>query len=138
MGVKYVGGEEYINKIKNEKWTNFDIIITNNFYMKKLIKLGKILGGKGLMPSLNEGNITENPLNIIKNIILCKNIIIKPDKYGIIHLTIGKVSYEDDIIINNVNFLLKEIKKIKINEKNLLYKSIYLSSTMSPSVKLII
>ncbi|WGH25726.1 MAG: 50S ribosomal protein L1 [Candidatus Shikimatogenerans bostrichidophilus] len=136
LGVKYVGGYKYINKIKNEKWLNFDLIVTNKFYMNELVKLGKILGSKGLIPNIDEGNITENPYKIIKNIILGKKIIIKPDKYGIIHTTVGKVSYEDKKIIDNIKFILKQIKKIKINNKNLLLKNVFLSSTMGPSVKL--
>ncbi|MDH3004751.1 MAG: hypothetical protein NHF85_00360 [Candidatus Shikimatogenerans sp. JK-2022] len=138
LGADYVGGIEYINKIEEEKWLKFDIIITNKYYMEKLLKLGKLLSSKNLMPSYENGNIIENTEieKTIKYIIDSRRIIITPDKYNIIHLVIGKISFKSLEIIENIKYIIKEIKKIKYNNKNILLKDIYLNFTMGPSLKI--
>ncbi|WGH25175.1 MAG: hypothetical protein NHF96_00020 [Candidatus Shikimatogenerans bostrichidophilus] len=140
MGIKLVGGMNYIKKIEEYKWTDFDLIISNKYYMENLLKLGKILGGKNLMPSYEEDTIIDNydknSLKKIKKIILGKRLLIKPDKYGILHLVIGKNNIENKKIIENIYFIIKFLNRIKINGKNIYINSIYINSTMSPSLKL--
>ncbi|WGH25362.1 MAG: 50S ribosomal protein L1 [Candidatus Shikimatogenerans bostrichidophilus] len=140
MGIKLVGGMNYINKIEKYKWTKFDLIISNKYYMEKLLKLGRILGVKNLMPSYEEDTIIDNyskkSLKMIKKIILGKRLLIKPDKYGILHLIVGKNNIINEKIIKNISFIIKYLKTIKFNGKNLYIDSIYINSTMSPSLKL--
>ncbi|WOX79128.1 ribosomal L1 domain-containing protein [Candidatus Shikimatogenerans bostrichidophilus] len=129
----YIGGNKYINKIKNKKWTKFNVIVTTKHYINKILKLGKILGSKGLIPSNNY--ITNDPYKEIKNIISSKYIEIKNNNNKIINITIGKTSFENKILIKNLKFILNKIEIIK---KKYLFniKNIYLSSTMGTSFKL--
>ncbi|XBT18610.1 MAG: 50S ribosomal protein L1 [Candidatus Shikimatogenerans sp. Tcar] len=135
MGIKYVGGIKYINKIK-KGWLNFDFIITIPFYMKNIIKLGKILGPKNLIPNALLGNITNNPINTLKKIKKGK-ILLKMDKFKIINCSIGRSNFSIKKIKNNIKFLLKNIINTKPfnNNKNFI-KNIFLSTTYSPSIKI--
>ncbi|WOX79259.1 50S ribosomal protein L1 [Candidatus Shikimatogenerans bostrichidophilus] len=131
----YIGGNKYINKIKNKKWTKFNVIVTTKNYINKILKLGKILGSKGLIPSNN--NITNDPYDVIKKIISSKYIDIKTNNNKIINITIGKISFDNNILIKNFKYILKIIDIIK-NKYFFNIKSIYLSSTMGTSFKLLL
>ncbi|WGH27116.1 MAG: 50S ribosomal protein L1 [Candidatus Shikimatogenerans bostrichidophilus] len=137
FNIDYIGGKKYINMIKEKKWTKFDIIITTKYYMPKLLKLGKILGKKGLMPNLDNNTITNNPYDKVKEIIESKKILINIINNKIINLTIGKISYNNNKLIKNLKYIIKKFIFLKKKYNNFLIKNIYLSSTMSPSFKLL-
>lgn len=134
-GADYVGLEEYIEKIKGG-WTDIDVVITMPSVMPKVGSLGKILGPRGLMPNPKTGTVT---MDVGKAVTDAKGgkIDFRVDKYGIIHSSIGKVSFENEKIVTNANELLQTIIKIKpAAAKGTYIKSIYMSSTMSPGIKI--
>lgn len=133
-GADFVGLDEYIDKIKNG-WTDIDVIITMPPVMSKVGQLGRILGPRGLMPNPKSGTVTMDIGKAVKDVKQGK-IDFKVDKYGIIHSAIGKVSFEPDKIIENTREFLGTIVKLKpASAKGTYIKSIYLSSTMSPGIK---
>ena len=133
-GADFVGLDEYVDKIKNG-WTDIDVIITMPPVMSKVGQLGRILGPRGLMPNPKSGTVTMDIGKAVKDVKQGK-IDIKVDKYGIIHSTIGKVSFEPDKIIENAREFLGTIVKLKpAAAKGTYIESIYLSSTMSPGIK---
>jgi len=134
-GADYVGLDEYIEKIQNG-WTDVDVIITTPQVMPKIGKLGKILGPRGLMPNPKTGTVTMDIGRAVKEVKAGK-IDFKVDKYGIIHAAIGKVSFEPEKIAENARELLHTIIKLKPSAaKGTYIKSIYMSSTMSPSIRI--
>ncbi|RMG80476.1 MAG: 50S ribosomal protein L1, partial [Bacteroidetes bacterium] len=133
-GADYVGLDEYINKIK-EGWLDFDVVITTPNVMGKVGPLGKILGPRGLMPNPKSGTVTMDVGKAVKDIKSGK-IDFKVDKYGIVHASIGKASFDAEKLTDNASELLQTILKLKpAAAKGTYIKSIHLSSTMSPSVK---
>lgn len=133
-GADFIGYEEYISKI-NEGWTEIDVIITTPMMMPKLGRLGKILGPKGLMPNPKSGTVTTEIGKAIKEIKLGK-IDFRVDRYGIVHVTIGKSSFEDFKLKENSISLINTLYHIKPSStKGIYIKSIFLSGTMSPGVK---
>ncbi|WP_212113327.1 50S ribosomal protein L1 [Candidatus Shikimatogenerans silvanidophilus] len=134
-GSDYVGFEKYINKIKNG-WKDFDVLVTIPSLMSKIGNLGKILGPKGLMPNPKNGTVSINPEQTILDIKKGK-INFKTDRYGIIHSVIGKISFSIENLEKNFLEFIYEIKKIKPNSiKGEYIKSIFISSTMSKSIKI--
>jgi len=132
-GADYVGLDEYLQKIKGG-WTDVDVIITMPSVMGKLGPLGRILGPRGLMPNPKTGTVTMDVAKAVKDVKAGK-IDFKVDKTGIVHAAIGKVSFDADKIAENANELLQTILKLKPTAaKGTYVKSIYMSSTMSPSV----
>lgn len=132
-GADYVGLDEYLQKIK-DGWTDVDVIITMPSVMGKLGPLGRILGPRGLMPNPKTGTVTMDVAKAVTDVKAGK-IDFKVDKTGIIHAAIGKASFTADKIAGNANELLQTILKLKPTAaKGVYIKSIYLSSTMSPSV----
>lgn len=132
-GADHVGLDDYIEKIAGG-WTDIDIIIAMPSVMAKLGKLGKILGPRNLMPNPKSGTVT---LEVGKATTEVKagKIDFKVDKTGIIHTSVGKVSFEVDKISENAQELISVLQKLKpSSSKGTYFKSIYLSSTMSPSV----
>jgi large subunit ribosomal protein L1 len=132
-GADYVGLDDYIEKIKNG-WTDVDVIICTPNVMGKVGALGKILGPRGLMPNPKTGTVT---LDIAKavNDVKAGKIDFKVDKSGIIHASIGKVSFDANKIAENAQELISTVLKLKPSSaKGTYVKSIYLSSTMSPSI----
>jgi len=133
-GADFVGLDEYIDKIKNG-WTDIDVIITMPPVMSKVGQLGRILGPRGLMPNPKSGTVTMDIGQAVKDVKQGK-IDFKVDKFGIIHSAIGKVSFEPDKIIENAREFLGTIVKLKpAAAKGTYIKSVYLSSTMSPGIK---
>jgi len=134
-GADHVGLDEFIDKIK-EGWTDIDVIITMPSVMGKVGALGRVLGPRGLMPNPKSGTVTMDIGKAVKEIKAGK-IDFKVDKFGIIHTTIGRASFEADKIAENANELLQTILKLKpTSAKGTYMKSICLSSTMSPGVKI--
>jgi large subunit ribosomal protein L1 len=133
-GADYVGLDEYIDKIK-QGWTDVDVVITMPPVMPKLGPLGKILGPRGLMPNPKTGTVTMEVGKAVKEVKAGK-IDFKVDKYGIIHASIGKVSFTQDKLVENARELLNTVIKLKPTAaKGTYMKSIFLSSTMSPGVQ---
>ncbi|MCQ2066896.1 MAG: 50S ribosomal protein L1 [Bacteroidaceae bacterium] len=134
-GADYVGFEEYIDKIKGG-WTDIDVIITMPALMGKLGPLGRILGPRGLMPNPKSGTVTMDVPKAVKEVKQGK-IDFKVDKSGIVHTSIGKVSFNADAIRGNAKEFIDTIIKLKpAAAKGTYIKSIYLSSTMSKGIKL--
>lgn len=134
-GADYYGLDEYIQKIKGG-WTDIDVVITMPSVMPKVGALGRILGPRGLMPNPKTGTVTMDVGKAVKEVKAGK-IDFKVDKFGIIHNSIGKVSFENTKIIENANELLQTITKLKPSaSKGTYIKSIYMSSTMSPGIQI--
>lgn len=134
-GADFVGLDEYLDKIKNG-WTDVDVIITMPSVMGKLGPLGRILGPRGLMPNPKTGTVTMDVAKAVAEVKAGK-IDFRVDKTGIVHAGIGKVSFTPDMIAENAIELLDTLVKLKPTAaKGVYVKSIYMSSTMSPSVAL--
>ena len=134
-GADYVGLDDYIEKI-TDGWTDMDVIITMPPVMAKMGKLGRVLGPRGLMPNPKSGTVTMDIGKAVKEVKMGK-IDFKVDKYGIVHTSIGKVSFSAEKIAENTRVFVNTIVKLKpTSAKGTYIKSIYLSSTMSPGIKL--
>jgi len=134
-GADHVGLDEYIQKIK-DGWTDIDVVITMPSVMPKVGALGRILGPRGLMPNPKTGTVT---MEVGKAVEEAKSgkIDFKVDKYGIIHSSIAKLSFDKQKIVDNANELINTIVKMKPPaSKGTYVRSIYLSSTMSPGIKI--
>ncbi|MGE5341334.1 MAG: 50S ribosomal protein L1 [Candidatus Omnitrophota bacterium] len=135
-GADFVGGEEVVEKIKNENWFDYDVIITTPDMMKHVGKLGKQLGPKGLMPSPKTGSVTFNIKESVSEVKKGR-IEYKADKTGIINSTIGKSSFDTNALASNLREYVSAVLKSRppaLKGKYML--SAYVSTTMSPSVKL--
>ena len=134
-GADFVGLDEFLKKIK-DGWTDVDVIITMPSVMGKLGPLGKILGPRGLMPNPKTGTVTMNVGKAVEETKAGK-IDFKVDKNGTIHVAIGKDSFSSDKIYQNAKEVLDNIVKIKpSSSKGIYMKSIFMSSTMSPGIKI--
>ena len=134
-GADYVGLDEYVEKIKGG-WTDVDVIITTPNVMGKVGALGRILGPRGLMPNPKTGTVTMDVAKAVREVKAGK-IDFKVDKFGIVHTSIGKVSFSPEQIVDNANEFLSMIMKLKPSAaKGSYVKSIYLSSTMSPGLQI--
>jgi len=132
-GADYVGLDEYLQKIK-DGWTDVDVIVTMPSVMGKLGPLGRVLGPRGLMPNPKTGTVTMDVGKAVSDVKGGK-IDFKVDKTGIVHASIGKVSFEADKILGNANELLQTLVKLKPSSaKGVYIKSVSLSSTMSPGI----
>jgi large subunit ribosomal protein L1 len=132
-GADYVGLNEYLDKIKTG-WTNVDVIITMPSVMGQLGPLGRVLGPRGLMPNPKTGTVTMDIAKAVSEVKAGK-IDFKVDKTGIVHAAIGKVSFSADKIEGNAQELLSTLVKLKPTAaKGVYMKSIFMSSTMSPSI----
>jgi len=133
-GADFVGLDEYIDQIKGG-WTDIDIIITMPAIMGKIGALGRILGPRGLMPNPKSGTVTNDIGQAIKEVKQGK-IDFKVDKTGIVHTSVGKVSFEAEKLFDNAKEFITTLVKLKpAAAKGTYMKSIYLSSTMSPGIK---
>ncbi|MCF0204082.1 MAG: 50S ribosomal protein L1 [Muribaculaceae bacterium] len=133
-GADYAGLDEYIEKIKGG-WTDIDVIITQPAIMGKIGPLGRILGPRGLMPNPKSGTVTPDVAKAVKEVKQGK-IDFKVDKGGIVHTSIGKVSFVPEKIQDNARAFVQTLIKLKpATAKGTYIKSIYVSSTMSPGIK---
>ena len=134
-GADYVGLDEYIEKLKSG-WTDIDIIITMPAIMGKIGALGRILGPRGLMPNPKSGTVTMEIGKAVQEVKQGK-IDFKVDKFGIVHTSIGKVNFDAEKIMDNAREFMATIQKLKPSSaKGTYVKSVFLSSTMSPGIKL--
>ncbi len=133
-GADYVGLDEYIQKIK-DGWTDVDVIITQPSVMGKLGPLGRILGPRGLMPNPKSGTVTMDVAKAVKEVKQGK-IDFKVDKTGIVHASVGKTSFSAEAMRDNAREFINTLIKLKpATSKGTYIKSIYLSSTMGPGIK---
>jgi large subunit ribosomal protein L1 len=134
-GADYVGLDEFIQKIE-QGWTDIDVIITMPSVMAKVGKLGKVLGPRGLMPNPKSGTVTPEVGKAVKEVKAGK-IDFKVDKTGIIHTSVGKVSFGTDQLAQNAQEVINTLVRLKPSSaKGTYVKSIHLSSTMSPGVNI--
>jgi len=134
-GADFVGLDEYVEKIKGG-WTDVDVIITMPQVMGKVGPLARVLGPRGLMPNPKSGTVTTDIGKAVSEVKKGK-IDFKVDKYGILHTSIGKVSFEPKKIVENAREFINTVVKLKpASAKGTYIKSIYLSSTMSPGIKI--
>jgi large subunit ribosomal protein L1 len=134
-GADYAGFEEYLSKIK-EGWTDVDVIISTPDSMSELGKLGKVLGPKGLMPNPKSGTVTNDVANAVKEVKAGK-IEFRVEKAGIIHTSLGKLNFDADKLVENTQAFLNTIIKLKPSSaKGQYVKSLFLSSSMGPGLKI--
>ncbi len=134
-GADFVGLDDYIEKIKGG-WTDVDVIITTPNVMGKVGALGRILGPRGLMPNPKTGTVTMDVAKAVQDVKAGK-IDFKVDKYGIVHASVGKASFEASKIKENAHEVIQTLLKLKPTAaKGIYIKSIHISGTMSPSVKI--
>jgi large subunit ribosomal protein L1 len=132
-GADFVGLDDYMEKIEGG-WTDIDVIVATPDVMGKLGKLGKVLGPRGLMPNPKSGTVTMDVATAIKDVKAGK-IDFRVDKYGILHSGVAKVSFSSEAIRDNVNAFLQTVVKLKPSSaKGTYVKSVYLSTTMGPSI----
>jgi large subunit ribosomal protein L1 len=133
-GADFYGLDEYVEKIKNG-WTDVDVIITMPTIMAKIGALGRVLGPRGLMPNPKSGTVTMDIAKAVAEVKAGK-IDFKVDKFGIIHASIGKVSFAPEAIVGNAREFVNMVNKLKpVSAKGTYVKSIYISSTMSPGIQ---
>ena len=134
-GADYVGGEELIPKIQNDGWLDFDVVVATPDMMGGVGRLGKVLGPKGLMPNPKAGTVTMDVTKAINDIKAGK-IEYRLDKTNIIHCPIGKASFTEEQLLQNLNTLLDALVKVRPSSlKGQYLKSITLATTMGPGVK---
>jgi large subunit ribosomal protein L1 len=135
-GADLVGGEDMVNKIQSESWTDFDAVIATPDMMRSVGKLGKILGPRGLMPNPKTGTVTMDISQAVKEVKAGK-VEFRVDKTGVIHAPVGKVSFATDKLLENANSLIQAVLKAKPSAaKGKYVKSVTLCSTMGPGVHL--
>lgn len=133
-GADYVGLDEYVQKIK-DGWTDVDVVIATPNVMPKIAPIGRILGPRGLMPNPKSGTVTTDVANAVEEVKKGK-ISYRVDKYGIVHASIGRSSFTADQLKDNLTDLVKTIVRQKpVSAKGAFLKSLYIVTTMSPSVK---
>ncbi|NLA54547.1 MAG: 50S ribosomal protein L1 [Clostridiales bacterium] len=135
-GADFVGEAELADKIKNENWFEFDVAVATPDMMGVVGRIGRILGPKGLMPNPKSGTVTNDVAKAIEEIKGGK-VEYRVDKTAIAHVPIGKVSFDEDKLVENLNALMEAVVKSKPSSaKGTYLRSLYLSTTMGPSVRL--
>ncbi len=133
-GADIVGGKELATKVNKEQKLDVDVVISTPEMMAEVGQLGKILGPQGLMPNPKTGTVTSNVAKAVEDFKKGK-VEIKNDKFGNLHLSIGKVSFEEEKLLQNLEEVISEVTRAKPSSaKGEYIKSIYLSSTMGPSI----
>jgi large subunit ribosomal protein L1 len=135
-GADFVGGEEMVTKIQTENWTAFDAVIATPDMMRSVGKLGKVLGPRGLMPNPKTGTVTTDIANAVKEVKAGK-VEFRVDKTGVIHVPVGKISFDQQKLVENANSLMSAVVKAKpAAAKGKYVKSVTICSTMGPGVSL--
>jgi large subunit ribosomal protein L1 len=135
-GAEYAGGEEMVEKIQKENWTDFDALIATPDMMRTVGRLGKVLGPKGLMPNPKTGTVTTDVVSAIKEIKAGK-VEFRTDKTALVHVPVGKLSFEPQKLVDNAMTVITSVLKAKPSAaKGKYVKAITLSSTMGPGIQL--
>jgi large subunit ribosomal protein L1 len=135
-GADFVGGEDMVAKIQGENWTDYDAVIATPDMMRSVGKLGKVLGPRGLMPNPKTGTVTMDIANAVKEVKAGK-VEFRVDKTGVIHVPVGKVSFETPKLLENASSLIQAVIKAKpAAAKGKYVKSVTICSTMGPGVHL--
>lgn len=135
-GADFVGGEELIPKIQNEGWFDFDVVVATPDMMGVVGRLGRVLGPRGLMPNPKAGTVTMDVTKAIEDIKAGK-VEYRLDKANIIHVAVGKASFSEEQLADNINAIMDAIRKAKpASAKGQYFRSVTLASTMGPGVKL--
>jgi large subunit ribosomal protein L1 len=135
-GADFVGGEDMVTKIQSENWTAFDAVIATPDMMRSVGKLGKVLGPRGLMPNPKTGTVTTDIANAVKEVKAGK-VEFRVDKTGVIHVPVGKISFDQQKLVENANSLMSAVVKAKpAAAKGKYVKSATLCSTMSPGISI--
>ena len=135
-GADYAGGEEMVEKISKENWTDFDALIATPDVMKSVGRLGKVLGPKGLMPNPKTGTVTTDVAKAVQEVKAGK-VEFRTDKTALVHVPVGKISFTPDKLVDNATTLITSIIKAKPSvAKGKYVKGCYLSSTMGPGISL--
>ncbi|MBN2365160.1 MAG: 50S ribosomal protein L1 [Calditrichaeota bacterium] len=136
-GADYVGYEDYLQKIEKENWLDFDVLVATPDAMKDLGKLGRVLGPRGLMPNPKSGTVTQDIEQTVREIKAGK-IDFRVDKAGIIHSSVGKASFEPNKLKDNIKSIMQTIIRMKpTTAKGIYLRSIHVSNTMGPGIKLV-
>ena len=135
-GADFVGGEDMVAKIQGENWTAFDAVIATPDMMRSVGKLGKVLGPRGLMPNPNTGTVTMDIAQAVKEVKAGK-VEFRVDKAGVIHVPVGKVSFETGKLLENASSLIQAVLKAKpAAAKGKYFRTVSVSSTMGPGVEI--
>jgi large subunit ribosomal protein L1 len=135
-GADFVGGEEMVEKISKENWTDFDALIATPDVMKSVGRLGKVLGPKGLMPNPKTGTVTFDVAKAVQEVKAGK-VEFRTDKTALVHVPVGKISFTPDKLVDNATVLITSVIKAKPSvAKGKYIKGCYLSSTMGPGIAL--
>jgi large subunit ribosomal protein L1 len=133
-GADHVGLDDYIAKIQNEGWTDIDVVIATPNVMAKVGRIGRVLGPRGLMPNPKTGTVTLNVGEAVSEVKKGK-ISFRVDKYGIIHSSVGRISFSPDKLTDNANELLETLMRMKPSTaKGIYMRSVTVASTMSPGI----
>lgn len=135
-GADFVGGEELVEKIQKEGWTDFDALVATPDMMRSIGRLGKVLGPKGLMPNPKTGTVTTDVAAAVKEIKAGK-VEFRTDKTALVHVPVGKVSFDVQKLVDNAMTVISSVVKAKPSaSKGKYIKSMYISSTMGPGISL--
>ena len=134
-GADYVGDKDLLDKIKNENWFQFDVVVATPDMMPEVGKIGNILGPKGLMPNPKTGTVTTKVADVVKDL-KSGMVTYKTDSFGNIHTIIGKVSFSDEDLLENLDYVIKTINKAKPQAvKGIFIDKITIATTMGPGIK---
>ena len=135
-GADFVGGEEMVERIQKENWTDYDSVVATPDMMKSVGRLGKVLGPRGLMPNPKTGTVTFDVARAVQEVKAGK-VEFRTDKTGLIHVPVGKISFTPDKLVDNASTLITSVIKAKPPAaKGKYLKGVYLSSTMGPGISL--